>query len=269
MKRRTGNIPYYLAVAWLVFCATVALVSPWAFRNVAIDMSVPEALVGPSRSHWFGTDCLGRDLFARVVVGSTVSLGVSTCAVALALLLGTWLGAWAAYHGGWRERSVLAAVDLFLCFPAFFFLLAVMAVVGPGVWNLVWVLAATSWMSVARLVRAEVLTLKEREFVLASKAFGASDTWVLWKHLLPNALAPVRVSAVLGVSSAILLEAGLSFLGIGIQPPMTSWGNLLMEGKATLGAAWWLMFFPGCAIFLTVFSLNTLGDHLSHARHSS
>ena len=256
----------YLAAAWLILWALIAIAAPhWIFEG-AMRMDVAHALNAPSSKHFFGTDVLGRDLFLRVLAGSSVSLGVGVSAVVLAIFIGTWLGAIAGYFGGFREKIVLTLVDLFLCFPAFFLILAVMAVAGPSLWNIVWILGLTGWMGVARLVRAEVLTLREREFVLAARALGAHHKWILRKHIIPNAFGPVRVAAVFGISSAILTEAGLSFLGLGVQPPIPSWGNLLMDGKAVLGYGWWMMLFPGCVIFLTVYSLNVVGEAFSHAR---
>ncbi len=251
---------------WLGAWVILAFVSPFLFRAYAVETHVDVALTGPSLAHLCGTDSLGRDLFFRILLGSSVSLGVSAGAVLLTLFLGAWLGAIAGYFGGVREKFILGMIDLFLCFPAFFLILAVIAVLGSSVWNLVWVLAVTSWMGVARLVRAEVLSLKEREFIWAAKALGAGSFRIISKHLIPNSMAPLRVAAVLALSSAILTEAGLSFLGIGVQPPTPSWGNLLMEGKSTLGAAWWVMFFPGTAVFLTVFSLNTLGESFNRGK---
>ena len=256
------------AKIWLLLWTVLAAVSPLAFKEISSEMNIAQALSAPSVEHWFGTDSLGRDLFFRILAGSSVSLGVSASAVTLALLIGAWLGAMAGYFGGFREKMIQGAIDLFLCFPTFFLILGVIAVMGPSLWNLVWVLAVTSWMGVARLVRAEVLSLKEREFVLAAKALGAGDWRILWKHLIPNAAGPLRVSAVLALSGAILVEAGLSFLGIGVQPPTPSWGNLLMEGKSVLGAAWWVLFFPGMAVFVTVLSLNILGGSLARGRRT-
>ena len=257
------------AAAWLLLWGLIALSAPhWIFEN-AMRLDVPHALEAPSLAHLFGTDALGRDLFLRVLAGSSVSLGVGVAAVALAIFIGIWMGAIAGYFGGIREKAVLALVNLFLCFPTFFLILAVMAVAGAGIWNIVWILGLTGWMGVARLVRAEVLSLREREFVLAARALGADHRWVLRKHLIPNALGPVRVAAVFGISNAILTEAGLSFLGIGVQPPVPSWGNLLMDGKAVLGYGWWMMLFPGAVIFLTVYSLNVLGEAFSHARRTA
>ncbi len=258
-----------VAAGWLVLWALIAVVAPhWIFES-AMRMNVAHALEAPSLAHFFGTDALGRDLFLRVLAGSSVSLGVGVSAVALAIFIGTWLGAFAGYFGGFREKIVLTLVDLFLCFPAFFLILAVMAVAGSSIWNIVWIFGLTGWMGVARLVRAEVLTLRDREFILAARALGAHHKWILRKHLIPNAFGPVRVAAVFGISNAILAEAGLSFLGIGVQPPVPSWGNILMDGKAVLGYGWWMMLFPGVIIFLTVFSLNVLGEAYSHARRTA
>ncbi len=253
---------------WLLVWVILAAVSPAVFMELATKMNISQALLAPSFAHWCGTDSLGRDLFFRILAGSSVSLGVSAGAVTLALFLGAWLGAVAGYFGGFRERIIQGAIDLFLCFPTFFLILGVIAVMGPSLWNLIWVIAITGWMGVARLVRAEVLTLKEREFILAAKALGASHGRILFKHLIPNAAGPLRVSGVLALSSAILIEAGLSFLGIGVQPPTPSWGNLLMEGKAVMGAAWWVLFFPGATVFMTVLSLNRLGESLAHGRRT-
>ena len=257
------NKTLIFSIAWLALWALVALFSPYIFMHKALMIDVSRALQGPSWQHWFGTDSLGRDLFARALCGSSVSLCVSVAAVLLSLFIGTWLGAMAGYFGGWNEKWLMGLVDVMLCFPVFFLILAVTAVLGPSIFNIFFILALTGWMGTARLVRAEVLSLKEREFILAARTLGAGPFWILRKHLIPNALRPVIISGVLGISSAILVEGGLSFLGVGVQPPVPSWGNLLMDGKATMGYAWWMTFFPGLVIFLTVFSLNILGDFLN------
>jgi peptide/nickel transport system permease protein len=153
-------------------------------------------------------------------------------------------------------------VDIMLCFPSFFLILAVVAVLEPNIINIMVIIGITSWMGVARLIRAEILTLKEREFILACRALGASDLRIIIYHLIPNAIAPVLVSAVLGVASAILVESALSFLGLGVQPPTPSWGNILMEGKSCLGVCWWLTLFPGLFILITVLGYNLLGEGL-------
>ncbi len=248
------------ALFWFILVLSASVAGPVFLSKSAENMDFFHTLEGPSAEHLFGTDSLGRDLFSRVVCGASVSIGVGVVAVGLALLIGVLIGAVSGYYGGWCDRALMSAVDIMLCFPTFFLILAVIAILGPNILNIMVVIGVTGWMGTARLVRAEVMSLKEREFILASRALGAGDRWILWHHLIPNSMGPVIVSAILGVSSAILAEAGLSFLGIGVQPPTPSWGNILMEGKATLGVAWWLTLFPGLMIFLTVLSSNILGE---------
>jgi len=171
----------------------------------------------------------------------------------------------AGYYGGWVDLVLMRFVDLMLCFPSFFLILAVIALLEPSIWNIMVVIGVTSWMGVARLVRAEFLSLKEREFVVAARALGSSDMRLILRHLLPNALAPVMVSATLGVAGAILTESALSFLGLGVQPPTPSWGNILTAGKDNIEIAWWLSVFPGLAILFTVMSYNLLGEGIREA----
>ena len=219
----------------------------------------------PSAKHWLGTDPLGRDVLSRIIFGSRVSLKVGLVAVGLATLIGIVVGATAGYYGGWVDLVLMRFVDLMLCFPSFFLILAVIALLEPSIWNIMVVIGVTGWMGVARLVRAEFLSLKEREFVTAARALGASDVRLIMRHLLPNALAPVMVSATLGVAGAILTESALSFLGLGVQPPTPSWGNILTAGKDNIEIAWWLSVFPGLAILITVMSYNLLGEGIREA----
>jgi peptide/nickel transport system permease protein len=185
--------------------------------------------------------------------------------VGIATLIGLIIGALAGYYGGWVDQILMRLVDLMLCFPTIFLILAVIAGLGPSIWTIMAIIGLTSWMGVARLVRAELLSLREREFVLAARALGASDVRLMVRHLLPNALAPVMVSATLGVAGAILTESALSFLGLGVQPPTPSWGNILMAGKDNIEIAWWLSLFPGLAILMTVMSYNLLGEGIREA----
>jgi len=228
-------------------------------------IDLKSVLMPPSPEHLLGTDPLGRDVLSRIIYGSQVSLKVGFVAVGLATLIGVLVGAMAGFYGGWMDQVLMRLVDLMLCFPAFFLILAVIAVLEPSIWNIMVVIGLTSWMGVARLVRAEFLSLREREFVLAARALGASDTRLIFRHLLPNALAPVMVSATLGVAGAILTESALSFLGLGVQPPTPSWGNILTAGKDNIEIAWWLSFFPGLAILMTVMSYNLLGEGIREA----
>ena len=245
--------------------AAIALLAPVLSPYDPSDMDDLHILSTPSRDHWFGTDRLGRDVLSRVIWGSRISLLVGFIAVGIATLIGVLLGALAGYYGRWVDSLIMRFVDLMLCFPTFFLILAVIAFLEPSIWNIMVVIGATGWMGVARLVRAEFLSLKEREFVLSARALGASDLRIISRHILPNALAPVLVSATLGVAGAILTESALSFLGIGIQPPTPSWGNILTGGKDNLEIAWWLSFFPGLAILVTVLGYNLLGEGIRDA----
>ncbi len=214
----------------------------------------------PSRVHLLGTDILGRDVLSRIIFGSGVSLSVGFVAVGISTLIGVILGAISGYYGGIVDRIVMRFVDIMLCFPSFFLILAVIAFIGPSIWNIMIVIGVTSWMGVTRLVRAEFLSIRERDFVQAAISQGASDFRIIFYHILPNAMAPVLVAATLGVASAVLIESGLSFLGIGVQPPDPSWGNMLTEGKDNIEIAWWLSMFPGLAILITVMGYNLLGE---------
>lgn len=253
------------AFVWLLFVLAAALLAPFLLEQRASEMIFGDALLGPSAKSWMGTDALGRDIFSRVLCGARVSLGVGICAVVLSVLVGVVLGSIAAYFRGWVDKVLMGVVDIMLCVPTFFLILAVVAALGPNIFHLMWIIGLTSWMGPARLIRAEILSLKEREFILASRAMGASPLRIVFSHLIPNALGPVIVNAILGLSSAILIETGLSFLGIGVQPPTPSWGNILMDGKSVMGTAWWVTFFPGFFIFLTVFSINLIGEKMSEA----
>ncbi|MBI1953036.1 MAG: ABC transporter permease [Candidatus Omnitrophica bacterium] len=253
-----------LAAGWILLAgfALAALAAPWLAPADPGEIHLEEALAPPGGGHPLGTDQLGRDLWARMLFGGRVSLTVASVAVLLAVTLGVALGSVAGYAGGWVDLLVMRFTDIMLCFPTLFLILASVAFLEPSLFNLVAIIGATSWMEVARLVRAEILSLKEREFILAARGFGASGARIVGRHLLPNALAPVGVSATLGLGSAVFIESGLSFLGIGIQPPTPSWGNILAEGRATLGVGWWLSLFPGLAIFGLVLGCNLLSEGL-------
>ncbi|NOY13161.1 MAG: ABC transporter permease [Deltaproteobacteria bacterium] len=229
----------------------------------AIDIG--QRLLPPGWAHPLGTDDLGRDVLVRMLYGARISLLVGFVAVGISTLIGIFLGALAGYYGGWVDALMMRFVDIMLCFPTFFLILAVIAFLDPSIWNIMIVIGLTSWMGVARLVRAEFLSLRQRDFVLAAQALGASDLRLIFRHILPNAMSPVLVSATLGVAGAILTESALSFLGIGVQPPTPSWGNMLIIGKQTLGSAWWLSVFPGLAILITVLGYNLLGEGIRDA----
>jgi len=228
-------------------------------------IDVGQRLLPPSWEHPLGTDDLGRGVLVRMLYGARISLLVGFVAVGISSLIGILFGSLAGYYGGWIDALVMRFVDIMLCFPTFFLILAVIAFLDPSIWNIMIVIGLTSWMGVARLIRAEFLSLRQRDFVLAAQALGASDLRLIFRHILPNALSPVLVSATLGIAGAILTESALSFLGIGVQPPTPSWGNMLITGKQTLGSAWWLSVFPGVAILITVLGYNLLGEGIRDA----
>ncbi|QJA05338.1 ABC transporter permease [Thermosulfurimonas marina] len=248
-----------LAVLVLIF---VALLAPYLAPYDPLAIDVRHVLEPPSKIHPLGTDLLGRDVLSRIIYGTRISLEVGVVAVGLSLAVGTVLGALAGYYGGWVDGLISRFIDIMLCFPTIFLILAVIAYLQPSILNIMVVIGLTSWMGVARLVRAEFLSLREREFVLAARVAGASDLRIIFSHLLPNALPPILVAATLGVGNAILIESALSFLGLGVQPPIPSWGNMLTEGKSCLEVAWWLSVFPGLAILFTVLVFNLLGESL-------
>ena len=226
---------------------------------------VKQILLAPSLTHWFGTDQIGRDVLSRMLFGARISMAVGFISVGIAVLLGTVIGTIAAYYGGRVDEVVMRFVDLMLNFPRFFLLLTLIALLRPSIWVIMAVIGFTGWMGLARLVRGEILSLREREFVQGARALGAADARIMFRHILPNALVPVLVSATLGVAGAILAESGLSFLGLGVQPPTPSWGNILIDGKANIEIAWWLSVFPGLAILVTVLAYNLLGEGLRDA----
>lgn len=257
-----------LAVAGLSFIVFVFFVAVFASYIAPYDpykIDVYHVLEPPSKEHLFGTDELGRDVLSRIIYGARVSLKVGFLAMGIAIFTGTVLGAIAGYYGGFIDTFIMRLVDVLLAFPTLFLILAVVAVLEPSIYIIMAVIGLTGWMDVARLVRAEVLSLKEREFVLAARAIGASSGRILFKHILPNAIYPVIVAATFSVGGAILIESGLSFLGLGIQPPEPSWGGILSVGKDYITVAWWMSLFPGIAIFLTVLSFNLLGEALRDA----
>ncbi len=249
----------------VLFLALTAILAPWLSPHDPGEIDVTRILEAPSREHPLGTDQLGRDVLSRMIWGSQISLLVGFVAVGILSIIGVFLGSLAGYYGGWIDSVIMRFVDIMLCFPTFFLILAVIAFVSPSIWAIMIVIGVFGWMGVARLIRAEILSLKEREFILAARSQGGSDLRIIFRHLLPNALSPVLVSAILGVAAAILTESALSFLGIGVQPPTPSWGNMLTAGKDNIDIAWWLSLYPGLAILITVLGYNLLGEGIRDA----
>ena len=249
----------------VVLLFTIALLAHFISPYDPGQIDIKRILQEPTAEHILGTDDLGRDVLSRMIWGSRISLLVGFVAVGIATLIGIFLGALAGYYGRWVDNLIMRFVDIMLCFPTFFLILAVIALLEPSIWNIMIVIGITGWMGVARLVRAEFLSLKERDFTVAEKALGARDFRIIFRHILPNAMAPILVSATLGVAGAILTESALSFLGIGVQPPTPSWGNILTAGKDNIEIAWWLSLYPGLAILITVLGYNLLGEGIRDA----
>ena len=216
----------------------------------------------PSSLFWLGTDRLGRDILSRLLYGGRISLWVGFVSVSISISIGTILGMVSGYFSSWIDECIMRIVDIMLCFPSFFLILSVISFLEPNLTNIMVVIGLTSWMGVTRLVRAETLSLREREFISAARLAGSSILRILFFHILPNTLAPVLITATLGVAGAILTESSLSFLGLGVQPPTASWGNMLLDGKSVIETAPWLSLFPGLAILVTVLGYNLLGESL-------
>lgn len=225
-------------------------------------------LLPPNWTNWLGTDNLGRDVFSRILHGSYISLTVGFIAVAVSLSIGVFVGAVSGYLRGWVDNIVMRVVDAIMCFPTFFLILTAVALLGPSIINIIVVIGLVSWTGTARLVRAEFLTLREMEYVRAARSLGQRAPLIIFRHILPNAMAPILVTAVLGIPGAILTEAGLSFLGFGVQPPQATWGNIISDGKTYILDAWWLILFPGLAILFTTLGFYLAGDGLRDATES-
>lgn len=262
MKRLLSNPLALTGFVLISLMLVLALLAPWLAPYDPDAIQVKDILLPPSAHHWMGTDGLGRDVWSRMLFGGRISLLVGLVAVGISTFIGVILGAIAGYYRGWVDTVIMRLVDIMLSIPSFFLILAVIAFLSPSITNVMIVIGLTSWMGVTRLVRAEFLSLTQREFVLASAALGARDWRVIFKHCLPNSLTPVLVSVVLGIASAVLLESGLSFLGLGVQAPQASWGNILTDGKEYIQFAWWLSLYPGLAILITVLGYNLLGEGL-------
>ena len=249
-----------LGAVSILMLIVIASVSPYITLQDPFDQDLFQRLQPPSSEHLLGTDELGRDLLSRILYATRVSLLVGVVAMSISLLIGTSLGLLAGYVGGWVDDLIMRFVDIMLCFPSFFLILMVSAFLEPNIYNVMIIIGLVSWPGLARLVRGECLSLREREFMLVAKNLGLSRFRMLFVHLLPNVISPVIVSATLGIGGAILTESSLSFLGLGVQPPNPSWGNILTSGKDYIYMAWWLSLFPGLAILFTVLSFNFLGE---------
>ncbi len=262
LRHRLAVVGCVTVVALVLACVLGPEIIPYGSLHIDLRVRFAVPFTGP---HFLGTDQLGRDLLVRLLMAGRVSLTVGFAAMLISTAAGTLIGAVAGYFGGWIGSALMRFVDAVLCFPQIFLLLALAAFITPNLLTITLVIAATAWMEVARVVEAEMKSLRERDFALAAEVLGASDGFIIFRELLPNAVAPIVVAATLNVARAILLEAYVSFLGYGIQPPTPSWGNMLNNAQEYLVTAPWLAIFPGVMITLAVTGFNFVGDGLRDA----
>ena len=262
-RAATHNLLSTAGVVMIAVFVGCALLAPWLAPYDPAYISLPTRLMPPSLAHWFGTDELGRDILSRVIYGARISMLVGTCVVAASLTLGLIFGSIAGYYGGITDRLLnVVVMNAFLSFPGILLAIAFVAFLGPGIFNLILALSIGGWVGYARLVRAQVLAVREREFVEAAHAMGASDFRIIMRHILPNIIQPVLVQAAIGMAGAILAEATMSFLGLGVPPPTASWGAMLNDARSHLFDSPHLVLFPAGAVMLAVLSFNFVGDGL-------
>ena len=254
-----------ISFIFIMFVIIAAVFAPYISPYNPDKIDVNAVLQPPNPAHLLGTDQLGRDILSRLIFGARISIEVGFIAVSLSLFIGIFIGAYAGYYGGVTDSILMRFVDIMLTFPSFFLILAISAILKPSIINIMIIIGLTSWMGIARIIRAEFTQNREKDYVLAAKAAGASDSYIMFFEILPNTVAPILVSATLGVAGAILIQASLAFLVIGIMPPTASWGGMLSRGKTYIMVAWWLTLFPGIAILLTVLSFNLIGEAVRNA----
>lgn len=264
-KRLVRNKLAMIGLAIVIIMAVIALLSPFITPYDPNERMKEVSQKGPSYEHWFGTDILGRDIFSRVIYGTRISMLVGVVAVAISLAIGLFLGALSGFFGGVSDAVIMRIADIFFAFPYILGAIVIMTVLGPGVLNVFIAIGILGWASVARLFRSSILSIKEKEYIEAARALGASNARIILKHILPNSFAPIIVYSTMNVGTAIIVEAALSFLGLGVQPPTPSWGKMLSESMSYINTAPWLMFFPGLAILITVLGFVLLGDGLRDA----
>jgi len=264
LRRAAGyNVLAATGVILIAIFLVCALFAPWIAPDDPASIDLPGRLMGPSRTHWFGTDELGRDILSRIVYGARISMLVGGSVVAVSLTLGLILGSVAGYYGGAVDRLLnVIVMNAFMSFPGILLAIAFVAFLGPGIFNLIFALSLGGWVGYARLVRGQVLAVREREFVEAARALGASDMRIIGRHILPNIIQPVIVQAAIGMAGAILAEATMSFLGLGVPPPAASWGSMLNDARSHLFDSPHLVLFPAAAVMLAVLSFNFIGDGL-------
>ena len=266
-KRLKRNKMAVAALFILMLLTLTAIFAPLLTPYDRDELDMASSYQKPSSEHWLGTDDLGRDTFTRLVYGGRVSLSVGLVSTAISLIIGVFLGAIAGFNGGWIDNLIMRIVDVFMCFPFFVIAIAIAAVLGPSIYNVMLISGILSWTKIARIVRAEVMAIKGREFIEAAISLGLEGREIITKHILPNVLAPIIVYATLGIAVGILSEAGLSFLGLGVKQPQPSWGNMLAAAQSlrSLRLHWWLWIPPGTMVLMTILSINILGDGLRDA----
>lgn len=252
-----------IGICLLVVFTVCALFAPWLAPRDPAALDLHGRLASPSALHWFGTDELGRDIFSRTLYGARISLIVAITVVGLSLIIGLVAGCVAGFYGGWLDTIInVYVMNAFLALPGILLAIAFVAFMGPGLWNVIVALAISGWVGYARLVRGQVMAVKEREFVEAARALGASDLRLLARHILPNIVQPLVVQAAIGMATAVMAEATLSFLGLGVPPPAASWGSMLNDARSHLFDSPHMVFFPAMAVMLCVLSFNFIGDAL-------
>lgn len=254
-----------IAIIIIFLITGAALFAPLLSPYDPYEIDLSATLEAPSSQHWLGTDNMGRDILSRIIYGSRISLLVGLVAVGVSGIIGIFFGTLAGYFGRWVDGLIMRLVDILLAFPSILLAIALVAVLGASLFNVILAIGIVNWVSYARLVRGEFLSLKNKEFVTSIQALGAGTPRVIFKHMLPNAFAPIIVMATMGMAGAIITESSLSFLGLGVQPPTASWGQMLSEGRQVIREAWWVSTFPGLAIMFTVLAFNILGDGLRDA----
>ncbi len=264
-KRLVKNRLALVGLSIVLIIIFIAIFANYIAPYDPLKVDLSKYLLPPSREHLLGTDEFGRDILSRIIFGARVSLQIGFFAQVISISLGTVLGLLAGFYGGWVDDVIMRIVEILFAFPFLLFVIAVVAVFGPGIQNLYLAVALIGWAGVSRIVRGQVLSLRERDFVASARAVGAGTLRILFKHILPNALSPIIIEATLGMGGMIMLEAGLSFLGLGVQAPTPSWGSMVQAGLAYMRSAWWYPVFPGIVIMIVVFGFNLLGDGLRDA----
>ena len=262
LTRLSRNVGAVLGVAMLMLVILVAVLAPWIAPYDSYKLDVMNKFQPPSLAHLMGTDDLGRDLFSRVVMGSRISFQVAAEVLLISGSIGILLGALSGYRGGWVDEAIMRAADIFFAFPSFLLAMAVVAALGPGIENAILAIGISWWPRYARLLRAQVLSVRSRAYVEAAQTLGATDWRVMTRHVLPNCIAPLIIQVTMDAGAAILTTAGLSFVGLGAVPPMAEWGSMIAQGRAYITNYWWIPTFPGLAIALTVAGYMFLGDGL-------